>query len=250
MKISLTGSGKIAEEFLKICDSANVYSFRKLDDDEILCILKNTDILIHNAANINFNSPLLFEDNFGLTKRIVDIIKNNKIDILFVNIGSMSYLKTENSFKTPEEMSLYAFSKFMSEIYVSHFLKKYKLMRFSNLFYKDPSKDGLSKMIFEAKTKKNIQLINGGMSKRDWIPISIAAKYLKESLNNKSQIINICSGVETSFFEISEIIKKYISFNIYYSYEETQPILSKFTLMMSEINFSLEEEIKKYICEL
>lgn len=246
--ITLTGHGPLAEAYQKVNPDARIVSFRKISDLEMQKVIKESDCIIHNAANTwSDETDVLINDNLNLTRKITYQILKTKPDIRFVNIGSMSYLHKEG-YLSIGKMSPYAYSKFLAEIHVLMSIPNKKLIRFSTLFYKDHTKDGLSKLVFDAVKTKKFTLINSGKDKRDWIPINIAAKYLDYVINNKTgTIINICSGKETSFFTAGKIITKLTRVNPSYKNMEVPEVLSEFRLTIPEIKFDLESEIKDYI---
>lgn len=244
MRISLTGSGVLAGAYLKINPSAKVLSFFNRD------VVLSSDVIIHNAAFLPGNDLDRMMDNFKLTKRIVDKVLAVKPNIKFINIGSMSFLSNDG-YLPVNKMSPYAYSKFLSEIYVMMFLPNMKSVRFSTIFYKNPQKDGLSELIYRAKMEGKITLINGGSAKRDFIPLDIAAQYLDYIVKEDTPpVINICSGIETSFLQVAEIILKYTKAELVFEERDTPEVLSKFVKSLPEIKFSLEDKIRNYLCEL
>lgn len=206
--IVFTGRGSIANEFCQLFE-AHIFSFRNLNDCEILKILSDTTVLIHNSANLNPKSlDESIKDNFLLTQRIVSLILQSKRDIRFVFLSSMSVLENQNSYKLTSKMNEYAFGKYLGEVYtLLSKLSNKVVVRFSTIFYGDPSRDGLSAMIFKAVKERKIELINEGKSKRDFIPISIASSYLKKVADLDFQgEVNIASGVACSFAEVARMI--------------------------------------------
>lgn len=244
MKISLTGSGAIAGAYLKVNPSAGVYSFRKMEDEQIIEeVILSSDVIVHNSAGI---SPV--NDNLGLTRRIVDLVLASKPEIRFINIGSMSYLSADG-YLPVNKMTPYAYSKFGSEIYALMFLPNMTSVRFSTIFYKDHQRDGLSRLIHIARTEKIITIINNGSAKRDFIPLDIAAQYLDHVIReDTAPIINICSGTGTSFYQVAKMILNNIDARLVFEKGEVPWVKSLFTRELPEIIFSLEDEIKNYIC--
>lgn len=249
--ITLTGHGSLAEAYQKVNPDVRIASFRKLNDADMQKVIKESDCIIHNAANTwSDETQDLIDDNLNLTRRITYNILKTKLEVKFINIGSMSYLHPEG-FLSIGKMSPYAYSKFLAEMHVLMTIPNKKLVRFSTIFYKDHTKDGLSKLIFEAVKLKKFTLINSGKDLRDWIPINIAAKYLAYVIENKTNtIINICSGRETSFFTAGKMITKLTGVSPGFKNLEVPKVMSKFTLALPEIRFDLEQEIKDYISKI
>ena len=241
--ITLTGTGELALAYQKQShkDNVCVYSFRKMSDDEIGQILSKTDVLIHNSAGLKNEDA---QDNWQLTKRIVLLVLKNNPSLKFVNIGSMSYLN-ESGYKPIKEMSSYAYTKFLSEIYCIATLPVVKSIRFSSIFYCNPKRDGLSQLISNAVYEHKMTLLNGGSDKRDWIPLYLAVKYIDTVINEQTdKCVNVASGIPTSFLQAAKIIQKYSLSQINFKLIQTNQILSKFE---KTIDVNLENEISHYI---
>lgn len=257
--IYFTGSGSLAEEYQRQFQ-CRIISARSLSDDKLENEIKQATVIIHNSANINCKTfSEAINDNFLLTRRVLDLTHRVNPDALFIYISSMSMLETENSYKEVRDMTLYAFSKYLAEIYcLRHDHKKVSAVRFSTLFYRNPVKDGLSKLIHDAVTKKEITLYNDGLARRDFIPLETAVQYLNKmtSIRDVPREINIASGTATSFQWVAGILSNRIPQlkvnNL--SVAATGEILSAFsknkTDVVGEINFSLEDKIIRYINDL
>ena len=240
MRVSLTGSGDLSGEYQKINPLANSYSFRSLSDGEIGQILSNTDVLIHNSAGLkDYNSS----SNIILTRRIVRLASKYKPKIRFINIGSMSFLN-ESGYLPIEKMTPYAYSKYISEAYCFAKLSNITSIRFSTLFYRNPKKDILSKLINDAVFKREIILINEGKSKRDFLPINKAVEEIHKIINQTDVTTTIASGVETTFLQIALIIQKFTDCRIEFIDGTESLVLSTFA---NKIGVNLEKEIGDYI---
>lgn len=257
--ILFTGGGALAEEYKKQFP-CKIISARHLKDDELENHIINSSVVIHNSANINCQTFYeAISDNFLLTRRIIDIAHRVKPELLFIYISSMSILKTADSYKDTGDMSLYAFSKYLGEIYcLKHDHQRVSAVRFSTVFYHNPGKDGLSKLINDAKYKREITIYNDGRAMRDFIPIEVGVQYLNKvaSSFNSAKRINIVSGSCISFQEIASYLS--LQFpglkvnNV--SIPESAEVLSQFSKeelkIFGEIDFSLLDSAGKYIKEL
>ncbi len=106
-------------------------------------------------------------------------------------------------------MSPYALSKYISEILCSLYKIPTTIVRFSTLFYKDRSRDGLSRLIYDAVKDRKITIFNNGEAKRDFLPLDIAFQYIVKLLRNKEYMgktLNIVSGKETNFKDIADFL--------------------------------------------
>ncbi len=262
MKVLFTGGGSIATAYLQRY-AADVVSLRKQPDAQWYQLLENYDVIIHNAANLDFNQPLttLIQDNFDITRRLLDTIFQYYPTKHFIYIGSMSYLETATTYITPQKMSNYAFSKYLGEVYCLQHPHLYtSIVRFSTLFYQNPFKDGISKLIYEAATKGSITLIDGGIAVRDILPIDVAVQYLYKLANTTvlaSSTLNIASHKATSFAEIANYLLRKdstLEINNYQSQSIMPSILADFPPQidnkLDKIDFIIENYISEYFSSL
>jgi nucleoside-diphosphate-sugar epimerase len=257
--ILFTGSGALAEEYKKQF-ACKIISARHLSDDELENHIINCSAVIHNSANISCKTfEEAIHDNFLLTRRIIDIVHRVKPEVVFIYISSMSLLKTADSYKEIEDMSVYAFSKYLGEIYcLKHDHQRVSAVRFSTIFYHHPAKDGLSKLIYEAQREGEITIYNDGQAKRDFIPIEIAVRYLNKLASSLDipKRINIASGNAVSFKQaVSYLSMKFSGLKITnVSIPEPPEVLSEFSKaklkILGEIVSSLEDSMEKYVKEL
>lgn len=256
----LTAGGSFASAYMNNFP-AEVVSIRELGDDVFWEKIRVAKKIIHNAASIGCTglSDCVLK-NFDFSRKLVDFLVENNPTVDLVYISSMSILDpiSDKTYLGLERMTSYAYSKYISEGY---FLKSkmvnLKCVRFSTLFYGDPLRDGLSKIVHDAITKQEISIYNGGEDKRDFMPLNIAVAYVGKIVgieNNKKEIFNVVSGKETSFGEIAQYLKKVIpnlKINDLDIKNSSLPVLSRFRLdsinRLGEIEFSLKEEINKYI---
>lgn len=231
-------------------------SVREQGHGKLISQLQDGDVLIHNAANIaSTDLSISVKDNFSLTKDIADTLTKSGKKISFIFISSMSILGAGGIYKDPAELSPYAFSKYLAELYCLKCGLPVSCVRFSTLFYGDPSKDGLSKMTLDAVKKKEIQLINGGHDRRDFIPLDIAVQYLNKIAvsSNCLQVYNIASCNSISFAEAATMIRDIIpTVRISNRDLSISPhfVLSEFKKDhisdLGIINFSMKDHIYRY----
>jgi len=253
--ILFTGTGAISSTFAKLYP-CKIVSARFLDDTKLESFIASSKTIIHNAASISSQSLSTYvNSNFTLTKRILDIAYNVNPNIRFINLSSMSILRTANTYLNTTEMTDYALSKYFAEIYCfSHPIKRLTNVRFSTIFYKDPQRDGLSKLAYDAVVKKKITIFNNGESHRDFIPIEIVVKYLhklceKENLPRK---INIVSGMSLSFrYFIDKLLLKNPNIEIEDVPSQSKNVLHNFDKdginYLGEIDFDVDFEFINYL---
>jgi len=236
--IYLTGHGALATEIGEKVVSLRQHGPKAYAD---------ADCIIHNAANLNPKSQIdAYKDN---VEPLDGLIKNINPNKRFILISSMSILKNKDQSKALFDMNKYEQSKYMCEAAVRNNLQDYMIIRFSSLFYADPLRDGLSKMIHDAKTKKKIFLLNNGEAKRDWLPLRIVAKKIL-SLNTKGfkGTVNLASGNPWSFGTVADFLK-FLDDDIEIINEDAKHIevLSDFD---GNCNVNLAEEIRGYYEEI
>lgn len=208
--ILFTGSGAISECFLEYFP-CKIISARNLSDDDLSNWILKADVIIHNAAIIKSDNFKDYIDaNFILTKRILDLVTKIKPSVKFINISSMSILSSSDEYLQVNEMSDYAFSKFISEKYCfKNSIVKVTNVRFSTIFYGNEKRDGISKLIYDCAKNNEITIYNNGSALRDIIPLRILCHYLYKLsiLEIYCKTINIASGNSTSFMDIANILK-------------------------------------------
>ncbi|MDH6355292.1 nucleoside-diphosphate-sugar epimerase [Dysgonomonas sp. PH5-45] len=262
--ILFTGVGSLFDAFQKKYECSAI-SARRTSTSKLKFAFKSASVVIHNAANLSpHDLESSVEDNFNLTKRIVDTLYEVNPTAKFINIGSMSYLKSDSQYLDINDMTLYAYSKYLSETYcLKHQMKQIVLVRFSTLFYENPEKDGLSKLINDAKIYNKVSLINGGKACRNFLPIDAAVEYLnKIACGNytdiRDKILNIVSLNKHSFKDIADYLRKVSPSlkieNIELPEAEKNIVLSEFSPQsiknLGVVDFKLEDYILNYFNQL
>lgn len=208
--IYFTGGGALYAAYCAENFPCQRVSIRMEGISTLLDKLEDNDIVIHNSANVSPSGFLqAVEDNFSLTQNLIAAIHSSKKKVRLIFLSSMSILDEHGNYKDIEAMNAYSFSKYLAEVYCLKHPYAITCVRFSTIFYQDPLKDGLSKMIHEASKSKKISLINGGVAKRDFIPIDLAARYLYKmtKIESKLEVYNLCSGMPLSFSAIASIVQ-------------------------------------------
>ncbi len=256
--ILFTGTGALAKSFSAFYP-CTIVSARHLSDEDLIPYISSTSVIIHNAAVIQAAELSVYTDsNFLLTKRILELVYRINPDAMFINISSMSMLKTQDTYLQAEDMTDYAFSKYIAEQYcLRHPLKKLSNVRFSTLFYEDPVRDGLSKLAFDAIRTNKIKVYNNGEAKRDFIPMEIAVKYLYKVSQQAEppRKLNIASGDPLSFNHFSNILQFHnpslVVENISAQTSEVLHIFSKDDIeRLGIIKFNIDDAFNNYIAKL
>ncbi|MGZ4846323.1 MAG: NAD-dependent epimerase/dehydratase family protein [Halobacteriota archaeon] len=226
--------------------------------------LSTCDVFIHCGALLSGSFTEMFEANVLLTKNILDQLSLSNPEAHFIYFSSMSLLQAQHnisssSFRSFEKMTDYAVSKYLSEIICSRYGLPITIVRFSTIFFKDPQRDGLSKLIHDAVLENRITLYNDGSAKRDFIPIDIAALYVKQLIGDQryyGRTLNISSCRETTFKEIALFLQAELPqlFIENKSVDLDDCVPTSFDcgdlITMGKLEFDLFAEIAKYKAEL
>jgi nucleoside-diphosphate-sugar epimerase len=262
MKISISGAnGAFGSEIVRHLDNYKTVSLRYggLGDLERKK-LSECEVFVHCGGLLRGSYDELFKSNVLLTKDILDYLTAENPKVHFVYLSSMSLLRKRPKVRSRDylefwEMTDYAVSKYISEILCMYSKIPTTVVRFSTLFCRDPMRDGLSRLVFDAVNQKKITILDNGMSRRDFLPLDIAAKYVIKMIGNESlygRTLNIVSGRETSFREIADFLSSKVR-SLAIQDLPNQPLDSvptdfgtKDISLLGEIKFDLFEEIEKY----
>lgn len=255
----LTADGSFARAYMSVYD-AEVVSFRDLSEKEFIDQISRATTIINNAATINSSDlSLCVERNFDFTHYLVKTLENVNPNVRLVQLSSMSILNSANDseYENVMKMTPYAYSKYLAETYcLKSNLTDVNCVRFSTLFFSDPAKDGLSKLIIDAVTDNQVTIYNGGLARRNFLPLEIAVNYVHKITQMKSidkNTFNLAAPNSTSFIEVVNIIKKYVPDLLVNDTKSdvVMPVLSNFNMASIEklgpIEFSLEDYVIKYI---
>jgi nucleoside-diphosphate-sugar epimerase len=256
----LTAGGSFAQAYLNQYNNAEIASIREIGETNFTKKISSAETIIHNAASIGCNDlNVCVEHNFDFTRLLVQKIKLTNPEAHLIFLGSMSILNHTNAsdYSDVAKMTPYAYSKYLAETFcLKSELKNLSCTRFATLFYKDPKKDGLSKLIEDAATQGKITIFNNGEDKRNFLPINIAAQYVHkivERNEKQNHVYNLVGNESTSFKDISELLKKFVV-NLKVDNKITKDVprvLSQFSdndvELLGKINFSLENEIESYV---
>lgn len=266
MKILISGaSGSFGSELTSRLNNFELIRIRhgKMDKRQMSKLL-NCSTFIHCGALLQGNFSNMLASNALLTKDILDFLSLKNPKAHFIYFSSMSILKKRCNVLPDDhcgfrDMTDYALSKHISECICSRYKIPITIVRFSTLFYKDPKKDGLSKLIYDAVKNRRIILFDAGKAKRDFLPLDIAARYAIKIVNEKEfygKTLNIVSGKENSFKDVADFLKTKINKLIIKNIKQNlvDNVATNFDCgsirSLGEIRFDLFEKINDYIQEL
>ena len=191
----------------------SVFDFKKhnlRNPKTLKSLVSEKDIIIHLAA-VNRG------DN-------IDLCKVNTLGTLSLLAAAAEYAPSSkiifaSSFQVYLKDSLYGLSKKIGEDLIGHYVKKTNLkgviFRISNI-YGPGGKPFYNSVIATfahlIKSGETLKINGDGSQKRDYIFVEDVAdaiiKAISFSPKNKAEIINICSGKETSINNVLKIIKQ------------------------------------------
>jgi len=268
MKVLVSGaSGNFGSELIEHLNDfdINTVSLRygKIDTRQ-KSKMSTCDVFIHCGALLNGSFNDLFGSNVLLTKNLLDYFSLRNPNVHFIYFSSMSVLQKKqnvlpNDYLDFADMSDYALSKYITETICAHYKMRITIVRFSTLFYKNPTKDGLSKLVYDGVKNRKITIYNKGIAKRDFLPLDIAAQYVVKLIGKEKffgKTLNIVSGKERTFGEIADFLKSRISDLIVENrdLDLVDNVPTNFDCgdirSLGEINFDLFKKIDEYIREL
>ncbi|MEY3051134.1 MAG: hypothetical protein RLY31_919 [Bacteroidota bacterium] len=209
--VLFTGAGAVYEEFVRQ-EPAEHVSLRRTTDADLISRLSVARVIVHNAARIQCeDTGQAVRDNFLPTLRLVSLCRRYCPQVRLLYLGSMSYLGEGGRVLPLREQTPYAYSKYLGELLcLAGGLAMAQVVRFSTLFYENPSRDGLSFLIREAVTRQSVRTYNGGRACRDFIPLDTAVGCLRRLMAAPpvDRVVNIASGRETSFAEVVAMLRE------------------------------------------
>jgi len=266
MKVLISGaSGSFGSELIKYLDNFDTISLRYGEiNEQQESKLSNCHVFINCGALIHGNFDNMFKSNVLLTKNILDYLSLRNPNVHLVYFSTMSLLQKKqnilpNDYVNFRDMSDYALSKYISETICSRYRIPTTIVRFSTLFYKNPIKDGLSRLVYDAVKNNKITLFNNGVAKRDFLPLDVAAQYVAKLIGKEKffgRTLNIVSGKETKFRDIADFLKIRIN-NLIIENKDLELVNNVPTnfncddiCLLGKIEFDLFKKIDEYIQEL
>lgn len=196
--------------------------------DELQKLIKDTDIIIHLAANARVYdlvvSPDLALDNVIITYNILEHCRKYGIKKIIFSSSREVYGNTSVIFHNENEVSIdncespYSASKIACEALIRSYKKCYDidfiLTRFSNVYGMYDESNRLVPL-FIRLTKENQDLEIFGKDKLlDFTYIDDTVEGVIKCIDNfdvaKNQVYNIGTGKGTTIIEVAELIRKYM----------------------------------------
>ncbi len=218
--------------------------------------------ILHFAAETNVdlcekNKLLAINSNYVFTKNIVDEIKNfSNVALVFISSASIFNGKVRKKYSKddpPEPANFYAFTKFLSEQYITQNLDKYYIFRFGWLIG-DPQIDNkfignvFRQLLSKEKKMFGVNDVFGSLTFADEFTMDLDVIF-KNDLEYGTY--NYCTESELSRFDIIKYIVEYYDLNN--SIEVLPKKLSDFQLTANRPKYeilSTENSRNKLITEL
>lgn len=211
--ILLTGKGSFADEYTKQFKT-EIASIRDLGEPGFLEKISKADVIIHNAATVESSElELSVERNFDFTRFIIKHLEKTNPTAHLILLSSMSILDPNDSYSYGSvlDMTPYAYSKYLAETFsLKCNLEHVSCVRFSTLFFQDPAKDGLSKLVTDAKHDGAITIYNNGEALRNFLPLDVAVQYIEKIARRtkpEKRTFTLAAEDPTSFMSVAQILK-------------------------------------------
>lgn len=197
--------------------------------DELDRIEPDFDCIFLLAANIRYaelNTPNKEVLNSNLTLPLSVTKKFQHVRIVFSSSVSVYGKHTDviNEYSSYNSPNFYGLTKLAAETIIQTH-NSYSIVRFSSIYGKHMSNEVfMSRIISDAKFKKEITLYGNGERKQNYIYVEDAVTYLLLAAEQRSNGIYL--GVNNKSFsnkQIAETIKKYVICNIQYTGIDNSP---------------------------
>jgi nucleoside-diphosphate-sugar epimerase len=220
MKIILTGStGNLGSQIVQIkniqffpIDREGWSQLNTLNDSEYHAVIHCAYDL---KKNINDVPDEVLDSNIISTARLLRLCKEKKIST-FVFISSCAvYGDSSNSSedKICQPVSINGHTKLFNEELVKNFCLankiNYLILRVFNTYGGNDHFSVVQKIISSAKLKKKFNLVNEGVSERDFIHVGDVAQIIGKllDLKLKNEIINVGSGDSVRIIDILKAVE-------------------------------------------
>ncbi|MEM3727747.1 MAG: SDR family oxidoreductase [Candidatus Bathyarchaeia archaeon] len=219
-----------------ITDVSDSFELIKGDirDEKVLqSALKDVEAVVHLAGIIgdtasSLDMELSIDVNYLATKKLAELCGKRNVKLIFSSTCSVygaqpGQLITEKSKVAP--LSLYAFSKLLSEKAIERLCKKYVIFRLGTLFGFSPRMRFdlvINKFIGQAIQGKTITVF-GGEQYRPFVHLQDVTEYFIKALNVDINGIYNIGGNNYKIIEVAERLKKKLNCEIVTVEEQNDP---------------------------
>ncbi len=185
----------------------------------------NFEVIFHQGACSNtmeYNGRYMMQNNYDYSKKLLHFALENKIRFIYASSASV-YGNGRNGFKEERTceypLNIYAFSKFLFDIYVRRLLKDSDIqivgLRYFNVYGpQENHKDKMASVVFhfhnQILKEGKMKLFEGSENfKRDFVYVRDVVKVNLFFLDHpeKKGIFNCGTGKARSFLDIAKIMK-------------------------------------------
>jgi len=233
---------------------------------------KKFDIIFHQASitDTTFsNQEEMIRANVEGFKNILNLAKSKKAKLIYASSAGV-YGRGKIPFNENQELlplNSYAISKKMIDDIAKEEMEKNSIviigLRYFNVYgpkekYKKKAASMIYQLYLQMKSGKRPRIFKYGEQKRDFIYVKdVITANLKAIESEKSCIVNVGTGVPTSFNKIVELLNQILKTNYkpdyfdnpygFYQNETQADTNLAFKLLGFKAKFSVEEGIKDYL---
>ena len=219
MRTLLTGSTGFVGRNLLPKLNGDIYCFKRGDDINKVRDFK-PDIVYHCAAEL-YDEPIMYQSNVALTHNLLEAVYQVDKRVNFIYIGTSSEYGISDKPMSEDDdcnpTTMYALTKYIGtqQCLRRSWLNRLILRPFSLYGENEDSNRFFTTLINKAKKHETIDVWEGN---HDWIHIDdfidglfyFSNRLIKEPEMFSGQIINLATGIQTSNFQVVEMLEKYL----------------------------------------
>jgi len=199
-----------------------------IDEDLIKSLKRKFNIIFHQAAITDTtvgDEDLMMRVNLDGSKNILNLAKSSNSKVIYASsagvYGDGAIPMRESQKLSP--LNAYAISKMKADEFAMDFAKENNLiiigLRYFNVYgqresYKKKAASMIWQLYCQMREGKNPRIFKYGQQKRDFIYVKdCVSAILKAMETDNSFIVNVGTGIATSFNRIIEILNKVLNTN-------------------------------------
>jgi len=249
MKVLVTGAkGLIGQNVMHLLKDKGIPFIGDITNEKAYQSLSKVDAVIHLAA---ITDTTLKDDNemirvnFGGFKNILHYCRKKNIRLVYASSAAVYGCGGK-------PLSAYASSKFLCEDISRGYSNAVGLRYFNVYGYSEEHKGNSASMIYQLykqmKAGKRPRIFKYGEQKRDFIYVKDAAEATVNALTKGEGVIDVGTGVATSFNDVVDILNDVMKTDLMPEYiDNPYPFYQDYTCSNNKVGkYSLEEGVWDY----